>query len=599
MQQALQTPSPFLSISGKQWKWRHKNHGQGVALAQKLGLPQVLGQLLVGRHFNETMLDEITAFLTPKLEHLPDPSHLLDMDKAVNCLTAAIKENKKIAIFGDYDVDGSCAAALLVRYFRELGTETIIYVPDRLTEGYGPNAGAMETLKNKGAQVVITVDCGCLAFDAMEKAAQLGLEVIITDHHQAMLEKPKCVAMVNPNRVDETSPCTMLSGCGVAFFVLMALNRHLRENNIFTPTMPEPKLLNLLDLVAISSICDMVPLTGANRVLVARGLHVQNKRQNKGLAAMMAGANIEFSTPFDAGFIIGPRINAGGRISECDLGARVLSTANEEEAQHLAARLDLLNEERKRIEAEVQEKALLAAEKVFHEDTPALVVAGRGWHPGVIGIVASRLKEKYYRPTFVISIDENGVCKGSGRSISGIDLGRAVINCKDILTNGGGHAMAAGITLNEDVLQTFTQKLSDQVAQQAQKQEGVFTPSLKIDAALTPAAANLNLLDTISKLEPFGAANPEPRFLFNNVKLAYAKTVGADASHVKLTLQGGDGSRLEGICFRAMQTELGPFLMGNIGQKISVVGSIKRNKWHGVETAQIHVQDAAAQELPL
>lgn len=585
-----------LSITGKRWRLR-PGHELGVALARQLGVPEVVGRVLASRGIGVDDLKTALDFLTPKLSDLPEPAHLLDMDKAVNRLMHAVKNGEQIAIFGDYDVDGSCASALLLRYFRDLGHEALLYIPDRLSEGYGPNPQAMEKLREQGADVAITVDCGSLAYEAMAKAKQVGLDVIITDHHQTKPEKPECVALINPNRVDETSPCPMLSGAGVAFYLVMAFNRALRDDNFFADhSIKEPDLKGLLDLVAVSTICDMVPLTGVNRVLVDRGLKVLSQRKNAGLKALGGVKQLEdMITPFDVGFVIGPRLNAGGRVAACDLGAKILATSSEREALALAERLDLLNDERKRIEQEVLSEALRTAEAQFTPEIGALVVAGKGWHPGVIGIVAARVKEKFHRPTFVIAIGDDGVCKGSGRSIEGVDLGRAVIACADFTQNGGGHAMAAGVTLAHDNLDDFTKALNEHVLQQATKAEGdVFTPALNIDGMLAPGGANHELMGTLNRLQPFGAGNSEPRFVFSNLQISFAKAVGADGSHVKVAFSGPDGRKLDGIAFRAMNSELGPFLTSAKGQPVSVAGYLKRNVWQGSERIQIHVQDAWA-----
>lgn len=576
-----------LSVLGKQWRLREGAAQLGISLAQRLDVPEIVGRIMASRGIG---LDEAADYLSPNLARLPDPSSFLDMDTAISRLMTAIENGEKIGIFGDYDVDGSCATALLVRYFHALNIAAELYIPDRLTEGYGPNEIAMKRLAKAGVKVLITVDCGSLAYAPMAKAAELGIDVIITDHHQTKPEKPACVALINPNRIDEDTPHTNLSGAGVAFMLLVGLNRALRHKGYFNGN--EPDLKQLLDLVAVSTVCDMVPVTGVNRILVDRGLKVMAARSNAGLRALADVSGVDaMPGTYHAGFLIGPRINAGGRISACDLGARLLSTTDLTEADTLAKRLHELNKERQEIEAQVLDEALQVAEKMYHDEMGALVVAGEGWHPGVIGIVAARVKEKFHRPTFVISFDENGVGKGSGRSIDGIDLGSAVLACGDLLVGGGGHKMAAGLTVEKDKLAAFRQKLDELVlAQAARATRDVFIPHLSIDGALRPGAATLSFLGKLEKLEPFGVGNPEPRFAFTHVTVQGARIVGD--GHLKLQLVDMDGGRLDGIAFRAMQGELGPFLSNLKSRNVTICGKLRRNVWNGRETVQILVDDA-------
>lgn len=583
-----------LSLTGKIWRMRLEDESKGFALSQKLAVDEIIGRILSGRGVDE--MDEALTFLSPKFTDLPDPSHLKDMDEAVERLVTALEKGEKIAIFGDYDVDGGCASALLIRYFRSLGVEPLLYIPDRTLEGYGPNPQAMEKLKSMGADVAITVDCGSVAFEPMARAKEIGLDVIITDHHQTVPEKPECVALINPNRVDETSPCTMLSGGGVAFYLTLALTRALRAKGFFTEEMKEPDARLLLDLVAVSTVCDMVPLTGPNRVLVKQGFKALAAKRNVGFAALSQVAGItEPPGAYHAGFVIGPRINAGGRISACDLGAKLLSTQDENEAWQIAQRLDLLNEERKAIEADVQAEAMAQANELFTEDCSALVLAGENWHPGVIGIVASRVKEKFHRPTFIISIDD-AECKGSGRSISGVDLGQAVIACKDagVITKGGGHKMAAGVSLEKSQIDAFRAKMNELVQLQSEKAKtDVFQKAINIDGFLSVDGVNQQLMETLEKLEPFGASHPEPRFVLSGVRLSFAKAVGADGSHVTFAVQGGSGSRLKGIAFSAMENEIGPALMKAVKSKapVSLCGVIRKNVYQGATSYQLQLND--------
>ncbi len=581
-----------LSITGKRWSRRSDNDEAVFELSNKTGLPESVAHILVGRGMTDA--ESAISFLDVNLSDLEDPSHLLDMDKAVERLELALKEGHTIAVFGDYDVDGGCASAILLRYLRAIGAKTLLYIPDRMTEGYGPNPEAMDKLKEMGADVVITVDCGSVAFEPMARAAEIGLDVIITDHHQTKPEKPACVAFINPNRVDETSPCTMLSGAGVAFYLVLALNRSLRSGGFFKENgLKEPDSRELLDLVAVSSVCDMVPLTGVNRILTKRGLQMMASYKNEGLKALAEVCSItEMPNTYHAGFLIGPRINAGGRIDSCDLGARCLSTTDENEAQALAVKLDGLNVERKEIETQVQELALARMEQVFREGDNALVVDGTGWHPGVVGIVAARLKEKVHRPTFVISV-EDGVGKGSGRSISGIDLGKALRDSEDLLQKGGGHAMAAGLTMDADKIHEFRKRFNELVGEQAAKAgHDVFTPVSKFDGVLSLASLTSDFLGQLDKLAPYGMGNPEPKFVFNGVQVVRSKAVGKDGSHVQVWLSDRSGKTVSGIAFRAMTSDLGPFLMSRQPMGVSILGTIKKDTWQGKEQIKIHVDDA-------
>lgn len=581
-----------LSVTGRVWQWRSAPNHIGTALSQKLGIPEVVGRILATR-----VTDAAAGrhFLEPTLADLPDPSTLRGMDEGAARLADAVEKGEKIFVFGDYDVDGSCGSALLMRYFqwvaKDAGTEPSLYIPDRMSEGYGPNPGAMEKIAADGGQVVVTVDTGSVAFDAFEKAEELGLDVVITDHHQTQSDFPPCVALINPNRMDETTEHTNLAGAGVAFILLLGINRALRERDYFKDRQ-EPDLRQLLDLVAIASVCDMVPLTGINRILVDRGLKMMGQRRNIGLTALadIAGLDTRPST-YHAGFLVGPRINAGGRIGACDLGANLLLSNDPARAQQMAAQLHSLNEERKEIEAQVLTQAMDTAHDLAKKNAPCMVVAGDGWHPGVIGIVASRIKEVYHRPVFVISFDEDGVGKGSGRSVPGIDLGKAVAASKEHLESGGGHKMAAGLTVMKDKFPAFLEAFEKEIIRQADRADmDVFTPCLKVDGSLTTTGATLDLLDAIEKLEPYGSGNPEPRFVFPGVRADGVRVVGENHLKCRLTHPAGKGY-LDAIAFRAMGNELGPWLMNSKGRSITLCGKLRRNVWQGRETVQLQIDD--------
>jgi len=582
-----------LSVTGKRWQWRQSQGAQtkGMMLAQRLDVPEIIGQILATRIQTP---EEGQAFLEPTLKNLPDPLTLKDMAKATKRMVDAVKKSEQITIFGDYDVDGSCGSALLMKYFTALGCAPMLYIPDRMTEGYGPNAGAMERIFDAGGKVIVTVDTGSLAFEAFERAKQLGLEVVITDHHQTQSNFPPCVALVNPNRMDETSDLTNLCGAGVAFMLVMAVNRALREEGFFEQEgTPEPDLKFLLDLVAVASVCDMVPLTGVNRILVDRGLKIMAQRTNTGLTALADVAGLDTKpTTYHAGFMVGPRINAGGRIGACDLGANLLLTQVPEEAHSMAARLHALNEERKEIETQVLAQALNKADEMMQQNPTSLVVAGEGWHQGVIGIVAARLKEAHHRPIFVVSFDEAGIGKGSGRSITGVDLGKAVIAAKEagVIVAGGGHKMAAGVTVKREQFTAFCQALEAHIQDQIAKAgTDILTPCLRIDSATTPKGITLELLNDIERLEPYGNGNPEPRFVLTNVRADGVRLVGEN--HLKFRLTDGHGS-LDVIAFRAMATPLGPWLMNLQGRTATFCGKLRRNVWQNRQSVQLQLDDA-------
>ena len=577
------------SLTGKVWKQRPYAPQTAELLARQLGQPAIIGTLLATR--NVTDAEQALTFLNPTLHDMPSPALLTDMDAAVERLLHALNTGEKIAVFGDYDVDGSCASALIKLFLSELGVEATVYIPDRISEGYGPNPAAMEKLHAAGTRLLITVDCGCMAFEAMEKAAELGMDVILTDHHQCKAELPPCVAALNPNRVEGTPQLAMLCGAGVAFYLLMALHRALRTHPKWQ-NKALPDLKKYLDLVAVATVCDMVPLTGVNRILVNRGLQVLGMRQNIGLQALATFASADGkATTESLGFALGPRINAGGRVGACDLGMQLLSCNNPAQAQQLAQQLEHMNTERKALEADILDAAMAAAQAQVKASHRALVLAHEGWHPGVIGIVAARVKAAFHLPTFIIGT-QNGKGKGSGRSISGIDLGRAVIDNSDILINGGGHAMAAGLSISTDNIPRFHEKLEAHVEKQAaaSTDNDIFTPKLHIDAMVTPSGANMNLLSTLEKIAPFGTANPTPRFCLNNVTIEFARTVGGDNRHVSFTAADETGSRLRGIAFGVMDGPLGPALLAKPA-KATLAGTLSRNSWQGTDSVQLMLDD--------
>jgi single-stranded-DNA-specific exonuclease len=577
------------SACGRRWRWRGGEPQAGQEIAERLALPEIVGRLLAQRGID---LDHAPGFLRPRLrEQLPDPAHLHDMEAAAARLVRAVRDDETIAIFGDYDVDGATSAALLARFFAAIGTRTRIYVPDRLLEGYGPNSAALLRLQAEGARVVVTVDCGTTAHLPLAEAVESGLDVIVVDHHVGEPLLPRAAAVVNPNRLDEASPHGSLAAVGVAFLLVVAVNRALRQAGWYGAGRAEPDLLGWLDLVALGTVCDVVPLTGLNRALVAQGIKVARRNGNRGMAALAAIAGIK--EPVDAyhlGFVLGPRVNAGGRVGASDLGARLLATDDPALAAELAQRLDVHNRERREIEART-----LAAAIAMVEAAPQAAVltfaAAAGWHPGVIGIVASRLRECYERPALVIAL-EGGVGRGSGRSIPGVPLGPAVIAARQtgLLINGGGHAMAAGFTVAADKLDALREFLIERLGNGLDQLSLV--PELIVDGALSAAAAQSELIGHIDRLAPFGAANSEPRFVFPALRVLHTEMVGG--AHLRCSLADPfDGARLAAIAFQVAETPLGRFLAETRGTAIHIAGHLRRDTWRGGDAVQLVIDDAA------
>jgi single-stranded-DNA-specific exonuclease len=586
--------APFLgverSVTGKRWQSRLKDERLATALAQRFELHDVVARVLAAR---DVQLDEAALFLNPTLKNmLPDPAHLLDMQLSVERLTRAIRDGETVGVLGDYDVDGATSSALLVKFFAALGQTIPVYIPDRQNEGYGPNLPALLKLKEQGASVVITVDCGTTAYDPLEAAAEAGIEIIVVDHHVAEPRLPAGSLVINPNRADEDSPCGQLAAVGVTFLLLVALNRALRDASWYGETYSEPNLLSFLDLVALGTICDVVPLTGVNRALVTQGLKVLARRGNPGIAALADVAKVDKRLDaYHAGFVLGPRVNAGGRVGDSGLGVRLLTTQDTSEARAVAQLLDDYNGERKEIELGVQEAAMIQAEEQAKNDKPIILVAGNGWHPGVIGIVAGRLRERFNRPSCVVALSD-GVGKGSGRSVRGVALGPAVIAAQQagLLVNGGGHNMAAGFTVEQEKLQELTDFLSSHISRQL---DGlVLTPSMSFDGALSPAGATPEVIEMLERAGPFGSGNPRPRFAIPQARIVDSSIVGKD--HVRCILTGADGTgRLKAIAFRSAGSPLGNALMDTRGLPLHVAGNLRVDEWQGRVSAQLFIDDVA------
>ena len=582
-----QTPHipAFLSIetsaTGRRWVGPSVEEDRAAeAMAQVTSLPAPLCRTLAKRGVSP---EDAAGFLDPKLRDLlPDPLTMRDMQKAAQRFLVAVKARQKIAIFADYDVDGGTSAALLISWLRDMGQTATLYVPDRIDEGYGPNDAAMAALA-RDHDLIVCVDCGTLSHGPI--AAAVGADVIVLDHHLGGETLPDCVAVVNPNRQDESGDLGHLCAAGVVFLMLVEANRQMK-----TEGAKGPDLMALLDLVALATVADVAPLIGVNRAFVRTGLQVMARRARIGLTALadVAGMN-EAPNSYHLGFLLGPRVNAGGRIGKADLGARLLANDNPVEAEAMAAKLDELNTERREVEAAVRDLAMDQA-TARGLDGPLVWAAGEGWHPGVVGIVAARLKEATNRPAVVIGLDD-GIGKGSGRSVSGIDLGAAIQRCASdgVLLKGGGHKMAAGLTVAEDQLEPAMARLSELLAKQGADKMG--PADLRLDGILMPGAATVELVRQIEQAGPFGAGAAAPRFAFPDVQILFAKQVGAN--HLKLTFGDGLGARIDAISFGAMDGPLGPLLTGHNGARFHLAGRLEINTWQGRQSVQLRLEDAA------
>ncbi len=576
------------SVSGHRWKFREYEERVVKTLMQSFGFSEVLAKILAGRGVSAETSED---YLKPTIRNLlPDPLHYRDMSQAAERLAEAVRKREKIAIFGDYDVDGATASSVLKRYFASVGVESRIYIPDRIDEGYGPNEKAITELWESGSRVLVTVDCGTVSYEPLAVAKRLGFDTIVVDHHMGGDLLPEAYAVINPNRMDETTEHRYMCAAGVSFMLVVAVNTKLREQGFFN-TCKEPNVLNLLDLVALGTICDVMPLVGANRAFVSQGLKIFANRSNVGLAALADVSKLsEKPAVFHLGFVLGPRINAGGRIGEASLGARLLTTNDVAEAKEIAMTLNKLNEERRAIENIVEEEATKIVEREGIKE-PFLMPVGYGWHQGVVGIVASRLKDRYYRPTAVVTI-HNGVAKASARSITGVDLGAAVGSARDsgLLLSGGGHAMAAGFTFEEsklvEVKNFIRERLSGQV-------EGNSNRIINLDGALSVNAINTSLASELEKAAPFGTGNPEPRFVLANCRVVDVQVVGT--AHIRCILDdGGIGgkNKVYAMAFRSMGTPLGEFLLGSRGKNLHIATRLRLSNWQGRDRVETQIDDA-------
>lgn len=581
------------SVLGRRWRGRldAKGEAQALALTQTHGIDDFLARVIAGR--GVTVADA-AGYLDPKLRDLlPDPSSLRDMDAATDRLAHAIEKGEQIAVFGDYDVDGACSSALLVDFWRAAGApEPLLHIPDRIVEGYGPNVEAIRDLAARGATLLVTVDCGTTSHEAFAVARALGLDVIVLDHHQATEVLPEAI-VVNPNRLDDLSGQGALCAAGVVFLALIGVSRTLRARGWWNDDRLEPDLLSSLDLVALATVADVAPLARLNRALVAKGLMVMAARSRPGLAALIDVARLDGRPRArDLGFALGPRINAGGRIGDAGLGARLLTLADGAEARRIASELDRLNSERQIVERATLEQAIAQAEAQLARSNrlSCLIVEGHDWHPGIVGLIASRLKERFNIPAFVIAFNgTNGT--GSCRSLSGVDLGAAVRRAVDLgfAVKGGGHAMAAGVTLARDRLDDFRAYLND--ALEAAVEAARLEDALFLDATLAGRGVCLDLLRRVERAGPFGQGNPEPVFALPEQQVAFAQTVGAD--HVRARLRSRDGAIVDAIAFRAAHSPLGEALLKGDGAQLHVAARLACNVFRGVERVETRIVDAA------
>jgi single-stranded-DNA-specific exonuclease len=585
------------SASGRAWRDRldERAAARALAIAQQHNLPELLARILAGRGVDP---DAVERFLDPTIKALlPDPYTLTAMREAAARIADAVTRGECVAIFGDYDVDGATSTALLARFLRHCGLAPLIHIPDRLFEGYGPNVEAVRSLAQRGAKLIVTVDCGTSSLEPLQLASELNVDVVVIDHHLADDQLPRAVAVVNPNRGDDLSGLNHLAAVGLTFLTIVAINRELRRRGFWTPARLEPDLLDFLHYVALGTVADVVPLKGLNRAFVAKGLIALRRREHVGQTALMDVARLGGPPePWHLGFLLGPRINAGGRIGSADLGVRLLLEDDPVEAARLAGELDRLNRERQVIEqvtlaqAEAEASAALGME----EKGAVVVTAGEGWHPGVVGLVAARLKERFARPAFAIAFEPGGLGTGSGRSVSGVDLGRAVREAvrAGILIKGGGHAMAAGVTLRKDALAAFRAHLEDALAPAVEAARR--DDALLIDGAVTAAAANGDLIAVLARAGPFGAGNPEPVIALPSHTITYAEEVGQ--AHVRVRLKSGDGVMLNAIAFRAAGQRLGRALIENRGHTIHAAGCLALDRWQGEERVKLRLLDIAAVE---
>jgi single-stranded-DNA-specific exonuclease len=594
----VEAPLAFLgvahSLTGKLWRDRLDARGaaRALAIAQRYQLPEMLARVLAGRGID---IDAVEDFLDPTIRKLmPDPHTVTEMEIAAKRIADAATRGERVAIFGDYDVDGATSAALLAWHLRHCALDPLIHIPDRIFEGYGPNIEAVRALAAKGATLLITVDCGTTSVEPLAEARRLGMSVVVIDHHQCGDELPQVDALVNPNRPDDLSGLGHLAAVGLVLVTLVAVNRELRRRGFWTSEMPEPDLLGVLHHVALGTVADVAPLIGLNRAFVAKGLIAMRRRDHVGHTALMDVSRL--NGPPEAwhlAFLLGPRINAGGRIGRADLGVRLLLEGDVSEAARIAAELDRLNGERRVIErmAEVQAEVEALASLGLEDKASVIVTASEGWHPGIVGLVASRLREKFARPAFAIALEPGGIGTGSGRSIGGVDLGKAVRQAvhDGVLLKGGGHAMAAGVTLRKEKLGEFRAFMESALAVDVAQSRHV--NEIFIDGAVSARGVTTDLAATLNRAGPFGSGNPEPVIALPSHQLVYADEVGQ--AHLRVRFKSGDGAVVNGMAFRSIGQKLGNALTANRGQNLHVATSLALERWQGAERVQLRVLDVA------
>ena len=574
------------SVLGKNWISKRYNEDQVNFLKENFDLSEIVSKLIAIRNIN---IEEVKLFLNPKIKNfLPNPFILKDMEKAADRTVKAIKNNEKIGIFGDYDVDGATSTAILGNYFNQIDRKTEIYIPDRKSEGYGPNQQGFEKLISNGSKLIFTVDCGTLSFDTINFSQSKNTDVLVLDHHQSDLKLPNAFSIVNPNRFDDKSNLNYLCAAGVCFMFLVALNKKLREIDWFKKNnIDEPNLMNYLDLVSLGTVCDVVPLIGLNRAIVTQGLEVLKNKLNLGLKTLKNVCGIESNiTTYHLGYVIGPRINAGGRVGKCSHGANLLLSKDSKETFKIATELESFNEERRLIESNMLKKIKNTIS--INSDDPVIVLSGHNWHEGIIGIIASRLKEKYNKPTVIISV-EKGLGRASARSVSGFDIGTVIINAvqNKILKRGGGHKMAGGFTIDENKIEEFKDFLKKKflkIEKNLNKKN-----ILLFDAKISPSALNESFFSEINSLSPFGSGNPEPKFVVENLELLKSSVVAN--KHIRSLLSAPDGSAVKSIAFNAIKTNLETYLLSKNRKKFNILGKLSLNEWKGQKKVEFIIDD--------
>ena len=575
-----------VSVTGKNWILKKFDQEKIIYLKDNFSLDEITAKLLVLRNIKK---EDINSFLNPSIKNfLPNPNTLLDMEKSSLRTLKAISNKEKIGVFGDYDVDGATSTALLGRYFDELKLNYEIYIPDRKTEGYGPSIKAFKQLIENNVKIIFTVDCGTLSFEAIDYAKKMNIDVIVLDHHQSEINLPNAYSVINPNRIDDKSNLQYLCAAGVAFMFLVSINKHLRLNDWFNKNLiEEPNLINYLDLVSLGTVCDVVPLIGLNRAIVKQGLKILKAKKNLGLKTLLDICKIEVNPSiYHLGYILGPRINAGGRVGKCSHGANLLLNSDPKEVYRLATELNQYNNERKMLEKDLVEKILVKSQVNLKD--PVLILEGKNWHEGIIGIVAARLKDKFNKPTIIISINGN-VGKASARSIIGFDIGSAIIAAtqEKILLKGGGHKMAGGFSINISNIEKFKQfifRKFKKINESLSEKKPLF-----LDSKIAPSAVNLEFYDKVNVLSPFGSGNPEPKFIVEDLKPMNSKIVGD--KHIKSVLIGPEGTSLKTIAFNATDSELGAYLLKKNNKTFNIAGKLSLNEWKGQKNVEFIIDD--------